>query len=66
MFRVSLIHVEVFKRDLMEPNALNRLKRVAGKQTTTLTHYRLKTGEPHEVTIWFVLDDDKLYIGPRT
>ena len=29
----------------MEPNALNRLKRVAGKQTTTLTHYRRKTGE---------------------
>jgi len=47
----------------MEPNALNRLKRVAGKQTTTLTHYGRKTGEPHEVTIWFVLDDDKLYIG---
>ena len=45
----------------MEPNA--RLKRVAGKQTTTLTHYGRKTGKPHEVTIWFVLDDDKLYIG---
>ena len=47
----------------MEPNALTRLKRVAGKQTTTLTHYGRKTGKPHEVTIWFVLDDDKLYIG---
>ncbi len=22
-----------------------------------------KTGKPHEVTIWFVLDGDKLYIG---
>ena len=47
----------------MEPNALTRLKRVAGKQTTTLTHCGRKTGKPHEVTIWFVLDDDKLYIG---
>jgi len=47
----------------MEPNALARLKRVAGKQTTTLIHYGRKTGQPHEVTIWFVLDGDKLYIG---
>src|SRR5712691_11104408 len=34
----------------MEPNALTRLTRVAGKQTTTLTHYGRKTGKPHEVT----------------
>jgi deazaflavin-dependent oxidoreductase (nitroreductase family) len=47
----------------MQPNVLTRLKRVAGKQTTTLTHYGRKTGKPHEVTIWFVLDDDKFYIG---
>jgi hypothetical protein len=33
----------------MEPSVLMRLKRVAGKQTTTLTHYGRKTGEPHEV-----------------
>jgi len=50
----------------MEPNALTRLKRVAGKQTTTLTHYGRKTGKPHEVTIWFVLDHDKFYIGTAT
>jgi deazaflavin-dependent oxidoreductase (nitroreductase family) len=47
----------------MESNALARLKRVAGKQTTILTHYGRKTGKPHEVTIWFVMDGDKLYIG---
>ncbi|HXY10688.1 MAG TPA: nitroreductase family deazaflavin-dependent oxidoreductase [Terriglobales bacterium] len=47
----------------MEPNILARLKRVAGKQTTRLTHYGRKTGKPHEVTIWFVLDGDRLYIG---
>ncbi len=47
----------------MEPNVLTRLKKLAGKQTTTLTHYGRKTGKPHEVTIWFVLDCDKLYLG---
>jgi hypothetical protein len=39
----------------MESNTLTRLKRVAGKQTTTLTHYGRKTGKPHEVTIWYHL-----------
>ena len=58
-----LIRVEVSKEELMESNAITRLKRVSGKQTTTLTHYGRNTGTPHEVTIWFVLDDDKLYIG---
>src|SRR5437667_2219734 len=47
----------------MEPNTLAPLQKVAGKQTTRLTHYGRKTGKPHEVTIWFVLDADKLYIG---
>src|SRR6516164_4991794 len=47
----------------MESTELARLRWVAGKQTTRLTHYGRKTGEPHEVTIWFVLDGDRLYIG---
>ena len=47
----------------MESTELGRLRRVAAKQTTRLTHYGRKTGKPHEVTIWFVLDDDSLYIG---
>src|SRR5262249_28199023 len=47
----------------MESTELARLRRVAGKQTTRLTHYGRKTGKPHEVTIWFVLDRDKLFIG---
>jgi len=47
----------------MESTELARLRRVAGKQTMRLTHYGRKTGKPHEVTIWFVLDGDKLYIG---
>ena len=51
------------ERRLMESDVLNRLRRVAGKQTAKLTHYGRKTGNPHEVTIWFVLDGDRLYIG---
>jgi deazaflavin-dependent oxidoreductase (nitroreductase family) len=47
----------------MESDVLNRLRRVAGKQTTSLTHCGRKTGKPHEVTIWFVLDGDRLYVG---
>ena len=47
----------------MELNALARLKKVASKQTTRLTHYGRKTGKPYEVTIWFVLDGDRLFIG---
>jgi len=47
----------------MESDVLNRLRRMAGKQTTRLTHYGRKTGKPHEVTIWFVLGGDRLYIG---
>jgi deazaflavin-dependent oxidoreductase (nitroreductase family) len=47
----------------MESTELARLRRVCGKQTTRLTHYGRKTGKAYEVTIWFVLDGDRLYIG---
>jgi len=47
----------------VESAELVRLKKVAGKQTTRLTHYGRKTGKPHEVTTWFALDGDRLYIG---
>jgi len=47
----------------MEPDVLNRLRRVAARQTLTLTHYGRKSGKSYEVTIWFVLDDEKFYIG---
>ena len=47
----------------MELSTLTRLKSVAARQTLTLTHYGRKTGKPHEVTIWFVLDGEKFYIG---
>jgi deazaflavin-dependent oxidoreductase (nitroreductase family) len=47
----------------MESNALTRLKRVAARQTLILTHYGRKSGKPYDVTIWFVVDGDKVYIG---
>lgn len=47
----------------MESNALTRLRRVAARQTTGLTHYGRKTGKPHQVTIWFVLDGEKFHIS---
>jgi len=47
----------------MEPDVLNRLRPVAARQTLTLTHCGRKTGKPYEVTIWFVLDVDRFYIG---
>jgi deazaflavin-dependent oxidoreductase (nitroreductase family) len=51
------------KRELMESTALASLRRVARKHTTRLTHYGRKTGKPYQVTIWFALNADKLYIG---
>jgi deazaflavin-dependent oxidoreductase (nitroreductase family) len=47
----------------MELNTLTRLRSVGARQTLTLTHYGRKTGKPHEVTIWFVLDGEEFYIG---
>jgi len=47
----------------LDPNALARLKRFAGKSILMLTHYGRKSGKPYEVKIWFVVDGDKLFIG---
>jgi len=47
----------------MEPNALARLKLLAGKSTLILTHYGRKSGKPYEVKIWFVVDGDQVFIG---
>lgn len=47
----------------MDPNALARLKRLAGKQTLILTHYGRKSGKPHQVKIWFVVSGDAVFIG---
>jgi deazaflavin-dependent oxidoreductase (nitroreductase family) len=47
----------------MDPEISARLKRVATRQTLKLTHYGRKSGKAYVVTIWFVVDDGKFYIG---
>jgi deazaflavin-dependent oxidoreductase (nitroreductase family) len=47
----------------MESNIPTRLRRVATRQTLILTHYGRNSGKPYDVTIWFVVDGDKAYIG---
>jgi deazaflavin-dependent oxidoreductase (nitroreductase family) len=47
----------------MESTALARVRRLSGRKTLVLTHYGRKTGKPHEVTIWFAIDHDKLFVG---
>ncbi len=40
-----------------------RLAPVANRSTLRLTHYGRKTGNPYEVTIWFVAADDMVYLA---
>ena len=47
----------------MEATELAQLRLLAQNQTTVLTHSGRKTGRPYKVTIWFVLDRDRFYIG---
>jgi deazaflavin-dependent oxidoreductase (nitroreductase family) len=47
----------------MDAKALARLKRVDDFQTVTLTHYGRKSGNPYQVKIWFVVNNDKVFIG---
>lgn len=42
---------------------MDRLDKVATKQTVRLTHYGRKSGKPYAVTIWFVVDGDRVYLG---
>jgi len=40
-----------------------RLDKVANRQSVRLTHYGGKIGRPYEVTIWFVVDGERIYVG---
>ena len=42
---------------------MQRLNRVATRQTVRLTHYGRNSGKPYEVTIWFVADGDRVHLG---
>ena len=46
-----------------ESEIASRLARVAGYQTLRLTHRGRKSGKPYEVTIWFVVDRDAIYLN---
>jgi len=46
----------------MEPT-ISRLNPFAGRQTLSLTHYGRKTGKPYNVTIWFIVNGDKIYLA---
>jgi hypothetical protein len=39
-----------------------RLAAVADRSTLRLTHYGRNTGKPYEVTIWFLVDADTVYL----
>ncbi len=47
----------------MESNVVTRLKRVAASRTLSLTHYGRKSGKPYQVTIWFVVDGEKICLS---
>lgn len=46
----------------MKSKLAERLEQVAHRQTVRLTHYGRKSGKPYEVTIWFAVDGDKVYL----
>jgi deazaflavin-dependent oxidoreductase (nitroreductase family) len=44
------------------PTLAERLAAVANHSTCRLTHRGRKSGKPYEVTIWFVVDGDAVYL----
>lgn len=46
----------------MDKTLANRLAGVADQSTLRLTHYGRKTGKPYEVTIWFMVDGETMYL----
>jgi deazaflavin-dependent oxidoreductase (nitroreductase family) len=39
-----------------------RLARVARQSTCRLTHYGRKSGRPHPVTLWFLVEEEAVYL----
>ena len=46
----------------MASKSLERLRKVGDRQTLSLTHYGRKSGRPYDVTIWYLVDKDGLYL----
>jgi deazaflavin-dependent oxidoreductase (nitroreductase family) len=47
----------------MDSAIASQLAKMAGYQTMRLTHRGRKSGNPYEVTIWFVVDGDAIYLN---
>jgi len=47
----------------MASDTMSRLTSVARRQTLTLTHYGRKSNRPYDVIIWFMLNDNQLYLA---
>jgi deazaflavin-dependent oxidoreductase (nitroreductase family) len=43
--------------------ALTTLRGFAHRQTLTLTHYGRKTGKPYNVTIWFIVNGERVFLA---
>jgi deazaflavin-dependent oxidoreductase (nitroreductase family) len=46
----------------MQKRPAATLQRLAGKSTLRLTHRGRRSGRPYEVTIWFVIDGETIYL----
>lgn len=46
----------------MASKSFERLQKAGDRQTLRLTHYGRKSGRPYEVTIWYLVDGDRLYL----
>jgi deazaflavin-dependent oxidoreductase (nitroreductase family) len=46
----------------MASKSFERLRKLGDRQTLKLTHYGRKSGRPYDVTIWYLVDDERLYL----
>lgn len=46
----------------MASKAFERLRKVRDRSTLRLTHYGRKSGKPYDVTIWYLVDSDRMYL----
>jgi deazaflavin-dependent oxidoreductase (nitroreductase family) len=48
---------------LVTSKLAERLRQVSRRQTLRLTHYGRKTGKPYQVTIWFIVEGEKVWLA---
>jgi deazaflavin-dependent oxidoreductase (nitroreductase family) len=49
-------------RAMTSHDVFERLAKVSRRQTTRLTHHGRKSGRPYQVTIWFLVDGETVYL----